>query len=116
MYVTVAGLHKGTEIFIHLLFFTFFFLFISNMSNAKDLLRDRYLQLLLQITKTQPQAVFDMYGGTCVDGQLCGTDAESNRFRVNQLQSPMGTFDKAVIRASDLNRIEISYDRIYPVE
>lgn len=76
------------------------------MSNAKDALRDRYLQMWLQVVKNEPNATFEMHGGTKVEGQLCGTDTENNRFRVNQLQSPMGTLDKAVIRGSDLNSVQ----------
>jgi hypothetical protein len=76
------------------------------MSNAEQELRDRYLQLWLQVVKDEPNATFHMYGNSIVQGKLCGTDSENNRFRVNQLESPIGTYEKVTLRGTDINRIE----------
>lgn len=73
---------------------------------SKEILRDRYLQLWLNVTQDQPDSLLHMHGNSVVQGKLCGTDSENNRFRVDQLQSPMGVYDRAVIRGSDINMIE----------
>jgi hypothetical protein len=73
---------------------------------SKEILRDRYLQLWLNVVQDQPDSTFHMHGNSIVQGKLCGTDSENNRFRVNQLQSPLGTYERAVIRGSDINMIE----------
>lgn len=76
------------------------------MSESREILKDRYLQLWLNVVKNQPDATFHMYGNSIVQGQLCGTDSENNRFRVNRLQSPLGVYEKATIRGTDVNTIE----------
>ncbi|KAI7906605.1 uncharacterized protein BX663DRAFT_497061 [Cokeromyces recurvatus] len=74
--------------------------------DKKDLLRDRYLQLWLNVTDTKPQCKFHLYGGTVVQGELIATDSENNRFRVNQLESPLGIYNKVIVRGTDVDWIE----------
>ncbi|PHZ12503.1 uncharacterized protein RHIMIDRAFT_282299 [Rhizopus microsporus ATCC 52813] len=76
------------------------------MSDAEEKLRDRYLQLWLSTIKESPTATFQLHGGITVQGKLRATDSENNRFRVDRLESPMGTYDRAVIRGTDINVIE----------
>lgn len=76
------------------------------MSDAEEILRDRYLQLWLNVVNDQPNVTLHMHSNTLVQGKLCGTDSENNRFRVDHLQSPLGVYDKAVIRGTDVNMIE----------
>lgn len=77
------------------------------MSDANHILRDRYLQLWLNLIQQEPIATFHLHSNCTVQGKLCGTDSENNRFRVNQLKSPLGIYEKAVIRGTDVNRIEL---------
>ncbi|RCH88508.1 hypothetical protein CU098_010480, partial [Rhizopus stolonifer] len=73
------------------------------MSNAKDILRDRYLNLWLNVVKETPKATLHMHGGGgVVQGKLCAADSESNRFRVDELESHLGVYQKAVIRGDDI--------------
>ncbi|KAI8047243.1 SMN complex, gem-associated protein 7 [Gilbertella persicaria] len=81
------------------------------MSDSKETLRDRYLQLLLHVTKEAPKATFYMHGGTTVQGNLRGTDSENNRFRVDQLESPLGLYEHAVLRGTDIDMIEYSIQK-----
>jgi hypothetical protein len=79
---------------------------------SRDILRDRYLQLWLNVIQDQPNATIYMHGNNIVQGKLCGTDSENNRIRIDQLQSPLGIYERAVIRGNDVNVIEwISMDR-----
>lgn len=78
------------------------------MSNANDQLRDRYLQLWLQTVHDGPRSTLYMHGGSVIQGTLRGTDSENNRFRVDQLESPLGTYDRAIIRGTDIDMIEWS--------
>ncbi|KAI8386972.1 hypothetical protein BD560DRAFT_383383 [Blakeslea trispora] len=75
-------------------------------SSSDQKLRDRYLQLWLQAVQERPQATFYMQGNTVVKGILCGTDSENNRFRVDQLESPLGLYERAALRGTDIDRIE----------
>lgn len=78
----------------------------AQMSDAKDILRDRYLQLWLNVVKETPKVKLHMHGGITVEGKLCATDSENNRFRIEQLESPLGVYQKAVIRGDDIDVIE----------
>ncbi|KAI8638551.1 hypothetical protein BD408DRAFT_422858 [Parasitella parasitica] len=87
------------------------------MSEANDKLRDRYLQLWLNVVQYKPQATIHLHGNSTVHAKLYSTDSENNRFRVDELKSPLGTYDRAIIRGSDINLIEwpvnnTSYDSI----
>lgn len=78
------------------------------MSKADDHLRDRYLQLWLHAVQEAPKTTWYMHGGSIVQGTLRGTDSENNRFRVDQLESPLGIYDRAIIRGTDIDMIEWS--------
>lgn len=67
--------------------------------------RERYLSLWLSVSKHQPVADFRLYGGTNVKGHLVGTDSESNRFRVDNLETPMGALKQGVLRSTDIEQI-----------
>ncbi|KAI9349353.1 hypothetical protein BD770DRAFT_394911 [Pilaira anomala] len=73
---------------------------------SQEILRDRYLHLWLQVVKTQPDSTIHLHSNTVVKGKLCATDSENNRFRVDRLESPLGVYEKAVIRGTDINWIE----------
>ncbi|KAG2205909.1 hypothetical protein INT46_002529 [Mucor plumbeus] len=64
------------------------------MSTASDILRDRYLQLWLNVVQNKPHATIHLH------------DSENNRFRVDDLKAPLGTYDRAIIRGNDINLIE----------
>lgn len=81
------------------------------MSQSEETLRDRYLQLWLHVIEEQPNATFHMYGNSIVQGKLCGTDSENNRFRVNTLESPIGVYNKVTLRGTDINMIEWNISR-----
>ncbi|RUP02631.1 hypothetical protein BC936DRAFT_140618 [Jimgerdemannia flammicorona] len=42
-----------------------------------------------------------------VKGTFVATDSENNRFRINGLQTPMGVYERAVIRGTDVDVLEI---------
>ena len=76
------------------------------MSTASDILRDRYLQLWLNVVQNKPHATIHLHGNSTVNAKLCSTDSENNRFRVDDLKAPLGTYDRAIIRGNDINLIE----------
>lgn len=76
------------------------------MSNAREILRDRYLQLWLNVVEDTPQVTIHLHGNSAVNARLCSTDSENNRFRVDELEAPLGTYDRAIIRGSDIDLIE----------
>lgn len=76
------------------------------MSSAREILRDRYLQLWLHVAQDTPHATIHLHGNTTVNAKLCSTDSENNRFRVDELRAPLGTYDRAIIRGSDIDLIE----------
>ncbi|KAL0079798.1 hypothetical protein J3Q64DRAFT_1851539 [Phycomyces blakesleeanus] len=71
------------------------------MSDSHQKLRSRYLSFWLNVTKEMPMATLEMHGNTTVQGKLCGTDSQNNRFRIDQLESPIGVYDHVVVRGSD---------------
>ncbi|KAI8993614.1 hypothetical protein BDB01DRAFT_832403 [Pilobolus umbonatus] len=80
----------------------------TKMSSAEESLRDRYLQVWLNAIKNKSKVTFHMHG-TVVTGKLCGTDSENNRFRVDHLETPMGTYEHTVIRGEDIDRMVIPH-------
>ncbi|KAI8875792.1 hypothetical protein K501DRAFT_289211 [Backusella circina FSU 941] len=83
----------------------------NNNNNNKDyeVLRSRYLRFWVNVANDKPDSRFLMHGHGSVQGKLVGTDSENNRFRVDQLESPLGMYNKAVIRGTDMNVLEIKY-------
>lgn len=75
--------------------------------DVETLARERYLALWLHVSTHKPEAEFDLYGGTKVKGRLVGTDSESNRFRVNNLETPMGVYKQGVLRSFDVEQIRL---------
>ncbi|KAI8388556.1 uncharacterized protein BYT42DRAFT_611588 [Radiomyces spectabilis] len=69
--------------------------------NSTDPLRSRYLQFWLAMSQTAPKATVVMDGKTVVQGIFRGTDSENNRFRFDQLETPMGTYERTVLRGPD---------------
>ncbi|OBZ82294.1 hypothetical protein A0J61_09656 [Choanephora cucurbitarum] len=78
------------------------------MNAAERQLRERYLDLWLQATQDKPHMTFYMHGHTQVKGVFCSTDSENNRFRVDQLASPLGLYERVTLRGTDIDRIEYS--------
>lgn len=74
--------------------------------SASQILQDRYLRFMLQMSMTKPSTKFLLVGGTTVQGQFQAVDSESNRFRVNDLQSPTGFYQRAIVRGSDVVLLE----------
>lgn len=58
------------------------------------------------MTAEQRRADFLVHDKSHVVGTFKAIDAESNRVRVNQLQTPNGTYESAVLRGSDIEVID----------
>ncbi|KAG0286534.1 hypothetical protein BGZ96_009373 [Linnemannia gamsii] len=43
-----------------------------------------------------------------VNGIFIATDTQEHRVRIDRLQTPLGTYDKVVLRGSDIDAIEFS--------
>jgi hypothetical protein len=82
------------------------------MSDASDILRKQSLQFWLNVNKKQPFMEADLYQGAQVKGTLVATDAECNRFRVDNLQTVMGTHKHAVLRGTDVNKMVFEWPKI----
>ncbi|ORZ25926.1 hypothetical protein BCR42DRAFT_401224, partial [Absidia repens] len=70
-------------------------------------MKDRYLSFWLSMNKLSPNTTLHLPQNTQIKGTYIGTDAENNRFRVDKLQTPMGVYERAVIRGTDVDMIEI---------
>jgi hypothetical protein len=81
----------------------------NNQNKNYEVLRSRYLQFWVNVANDKPESTFLLHGNGSVQGKLVGTDSENNRFRVDQLESPLGTYNKAVIRGTDIHVLEIKY-------
>ncbi|KAI8332320.1 hypothetical protein BC941DRAFT_437243 [Chlamydoabsidia padenii] len=72
-----------------------------------ELMKDRYLSFWLSMNTMQPTVDLHLPQNTLVQGIYKGTDAENNRFRIDKLQTPMGVYERSVIRGSDIDMLEI---------
>jgi Gem-associated protein 7 (Gemin7) len=81
------------------------------MSDASDILRKQSLQFWLNVAQKQPYMEADLYQGAQVKGTLVSTDAECNRFRVDNLQTVMGEHKHAVLRGTDVNKMVFDWPK-----
>lgn len=49
----------------------------------------------------------DLYQKVTVSGQLVAADSECNRIRVDNLQTAMGAHKHAVLRGTDVDKMEV---------
>ncbi|ORX60618.1 hypothetical protein DM01DRAFT_1380909 [Hesseltinella vesiculosa] len=81
----------------------------SDQATEADEARQRYLSFWLQMNKLQPKVTLNMAENTSVQGIYKGTDAQHHRFQVDQLETPMGTIEHAVVRGNDIESMEIQF-------
>lgn len=79
------------------------------MPDAAEILRKRALHFWLNVNQNHPSMEADLYQGVKVQGNLIATDSECNRFRVDNLQTVMGTHKHAVLRGTDVDKIEFDW-------
>ncbi|KAI9344353.1 Gem associated protein-like protein 7 [Obelidium mucronatum] len=71
-------------------------------------LRQDYLKFWLQIAAKKPQATIHCYKNTTVAGALAGIDATQTYCNVNSLQTPIGVYNEATLRVSDIQQIVLN--------
>ncbi|KAI9303381.1 hypothetical protein BJ944DRAFT_268501 [Cunninghamella echinulata] len=74
--------------------------------DSNTLLKEKYLAFWLSMNRETPNVKVHMAENTIVTGIYKGTDAENNRFRIDQLQTPMGIHDRSVLRGGDIDMME----------
>lgn len=83
----------------------------SNLPQPADTIDHSLLVIWLQIPATKYiDALYslDNYGSNPVNGVFIATDTQEHRIRIDRLQTPLGTYDKVVLRGSDIDAIEFS--------
>ncbi|KAI8147633.1 hypothetical protein BJV82DRAFT_596327 [Fennellomyces sp. T-0311] len=76
--------------------------------NDQELQKSRYLHFFRAIAQgPDNKAEFVLCGNTCVKGCIMATDSQNNRFLVRDLETPTGLYEKAVLRGTDVELIEI---------
>ncbi|RUS18647.1 hypothetical protein BC937DRAFT_88496 [Endogone sp. FLAS-F59071] len=80
---------------------------IPTQESALSILRERTLSFWLQATQQKPDVKARLFQGTTIEGTFVATDSESNRFRINNLQTPIGIYECAVIRGTDVDVVEV---------
>lgn|ERR1700731_4738017 len=81
------------------------------MSDAAEILRARGLRFWLNVHENQPLMEAELYQGGKVQGKLIATDSECNRFRVDNLQTVMGMHKHAVLRCTDIDKLELDWPK-----
>ncbi|KAJ2959778.1 hypothetical protein NQZ79_g4758 [Umbelopsis isabellina] len=77
------------------------------MSEANEILRKRSLQFWLEVNKRKPNMTAELYQNVTVSGQIVAADSECNRIRVDNLQTAMGAHKYAVLRGTDVDKMEV---------
>lgn len=89
------------------------------MNNNNDLLRSRYLGFWHTVSQRKPQADITFPLSTePLKGQLIAIDSQSNRIRVDNLNTPTGNLPHAALRLTDIDTIDfsiLSSTWIYPI-
>jgi len=75
------------------------------MQEARSFLRERFLRFMVAIN--EKPAVFHMHEKTKVQGQICGSDVDVLHIFVKDLQTPLGKQPVALLRTSDILRVQI---------
>lgn len=79
-----------------------------SMNYNNDLLRSRYLGFWLTVSQRKPQANITFPHSTePLKGQLIAIDSQSNRIRVDNLNTPTGNLPHTALRITDIDTIEV---------
>ncbi|KAF9091759.1 hypothetical protein BGX23_004858 [Mortierella sp. AD031] len=71
-------------------------------------LRQRSLRFWIAASQENFPAKITIPDSKPVNGVFIATDTQEHRVRINRLQTPLGTYDKVVLRGSDVDAIEFS--------
>ncbi|KAG0375868.1 MAG: hypothetical protein J3R72DRAFT_519076 [Linnemannia gamsii] len=71
-------------------------------------LRQRSLRFWIAASQENYHATITIPDSKPVNGVFIATDTQEHRIRINRLQTPLGTYDKVVLRGSDVDAIELS--------
>lgn len=78
-----------------------------SMNHNNDLLRSRYLGFWLTVSQHKPQANITFPHSTeSLKGQLIAIDSQSNRIRVDNLNTPTGNLPHTALRITDIDTID----------
>lgn len=78
-----------------------------SMNTNNDLLRSRYLGFWLTVSQRKLQAGITFPHSTePLKGQLIAIDSQSNRIRVDNLNTPTGNLPHTALRITDIDTIE----------
>ncbi|CAG8530833.1 10661_t:CDS:2 [Ambispora leptoticha] len=82
-------------------------------SNKETLanLRQRSLLFWLDVARHKPKTIAKLYENTTIQGNLQGTDAMESKFRFDNWESPVGVYDHVVIRGTDVQLLEINFEK-----
>ena len=79
---------------------------LQEIQKNRALLRERYLRALFAVAN-KPCSL-RMYEKTEINATLRSSDIETTTFQVSNLETPMGVYPEALIRASDILTITVS--------
>ncbi|KAF8945478.1 hypothetical protein BGZ47_002542 [Haplosporangium gracile] len=71
-------------------------------------LRRRSLRFWIAASQESYPAKITIPDSKAVNGVFIATDTQEHRIRINRLQTPLGTYDKVVLRGSDVDALEFS--------
>ncbi|KAF9292336.1 hypothetical protein BGZ74_000246 [Mortierella antarctica] len=74
-------------------------------------LRQRSLLFWLHASTNSCPAKILIPDSRPVLGTFIATDAQEHRVRIDALQTPLGTYEHVVLRGSDIDAIELSFDK-----
>lgn len=73
---------------------------------ARAFLREKYLRVITLLVGHSCK--FNLVDGNCVSGTFSGSDADSKRFYVKNLVTPIGAVSDALLRSEDIVSFHIS--------
>ncbi|KAJ3179222.1 hypothetical protein HDU85_004911 [Gaertneriomyces sp. JEL0708] len=82
---------------------------------GKAELRKRSLQLWMSVAERTPAAEFKLVDNTTVSGTLQGCDSKCQLFNTSELQTPMGAYQAAQLRSTDVQYITIGNWELPPL-
>ncbi|KAF9900143.1 hypothetical protein EC991_007823 [Linnemannia zychae] len=71
-------------------------------------LRQRSLHFWVAASQENYAATITIPDSNPVSGAFIATDTQEHRVRIDRLQTPLGTYDKVVLRGSDIDAIEFT--------
>ncbi|KAF9119147.1 hypothetical protein BGW39_000528 [Mortierella sp. 14UC] len=71
-------------------------------------LRQRSLRFWIAASQKNYSASITIPDSKPVNGMFIAVDTQEHRIRIDRLQTPLGTYDKVVLRGSDVDAIEFS--------